>query len=74
MLAVEGVTAMEVTVTTGAVTVRVADPLTLLSVAVTVVDPTAMAAAIPEELTVATEVELEVQLATAETSLDDPSE
>ena len=63
MLAVAGVTAIEVTVSVGAVTVRLAVPLTPLSDAVMVAVPAATPVATPAEVTVAAaELEL-VQVA-----------
>ena len=55
------------------VTRRLLDPLTLPRVAVMVVVPGLLPVASPDELTPATEVELEVQLAARVTDCDEPS-
>ena len=68
-----GATAIETNVTTGALTVRSVLPLTVPLVAVMVAVPAATLRAIPVELTVATEVEDELQVEVEETSLVVPS-
>ena len=73
MLGVLGVTAMEVSVGATVATVMVADPLNLVSVAVTVVDPEATPLAIPLVLTVAIEESFAVQVADVVTLAVDPS-
>jgi hypothetical protein len=73
MVAVAGVTAMEVSVFAAAATVRVAVPLTLPMAAVTVVDPAPAAVTIPEEAMVATFASASVQVAEAVTSAVEPS-
>lgn len=73
MLAVAGVTAMVESVGADAVTASDAVPETLLSVAVTVVDPAATGVATPDPLTVAMAEFETVQAAEVLTLAVDPS-
>jgi hypothetical protein len=73
MVAVDGETAMAVRVFAAAAMVRVALPLILPMVAITVVDPAATAFAMPDGLIVATAAFASVQVAVAVTSAVDPS-
>jgi hypothetical protein len=73
MLAVAGVTAIEVSVLAATLTVSVAAPLIPLSVAVIVDAPGATAVAIPADVMVATDSEELVQVTDAVTSAVDPS-
>jgi len=73
MLAVAGVTVIDVSVAATAVTFRVAVPLTPFSVAVTVVDPAATPVARPAALIVAVAVLEELHVAVAVTFLVEPS-
>jgi hypothetical protein len=73
MLAAAAVTVIDVRVFTGAVTVSVADPVTLFRLAVTVVEPAATPVAMPDAFTVAIDELATVQLATEDTSLVVPS-
>lgn len=72
-VALPGVSAIELRVFTGAGTVRVALPLTPSKEAVTVVDPGASAAAMPDEEMVATLAFASVQAADLVTSAVEPS-
>jgi hypothetical protein len=73
MFAVAGVTAIETSVFTGAVTVNAAVPLTPLSVAVTVLEPAATAVARPVALMVAAAVLELFQVALVLTLAAEPS-
>ena len=73
MLAVVGVTVIDVSVAATAVTVRLAVPLTPLSVAVTVAVPAATPVARPAALTVATALLELVHVAVDVTFPVDPS-
>jgi len=73
MLAVAGVTLIEVTVRVAACTVRAAEPFIPLSEAVTVLDPAASAVANPALLTEAIEDGFTVHVAVELTSAVEPS-